>query len=177
MWLFPRFWTHFAFSMLPPERAREGRLGASSRTISSTCIDFRKCYKNQLILNDFAPADHPDRSRRPFLRNRKSRCRLGNTHMFGLEWSFLSSFIKVAVGGGPGRCDPPDRPGSTPNRSYLACQSDIWMRSMSCRCTIFCKPQTVFCHRRSLATILQRLNDRQNRPASGPPDINCPINP
>ena len=54
-----------------PKRTRLDLFGMHFPSISSTCIDFRKCYKNQWILNDFAPADHPDRSRRPFLAKSK----------------------------------------------------------------------------------------------------------
>ena len=119
------FWTHFAFSMSPPERAREGRLGASSRTISSTCIDFRKCYKNQWILNDFVPADHPDRSRRPFLAKSKIALPLRKYPHFRSSTSDFHHVIGCHLRGGSSRPPPSDRtPKSAQNRSHLTCQPD-----------------------------------------------------
>ena len=54
-----------------PKRTRIDLFRMHFPSISSICIDFRKCYKNQWILNDFAPADRPDRSRRPFFAKSK----------------------------------------------------------------------------------------------------------
>ena len=51
LWLFPRFQTFRIFD----DAAGEGsgcRLGASWRAQCRSRIDFRKCYKNQLIFND-----------------------------------------------------------------------------------------------------------------------------
>ena len=95
--------------MLPPEKAREGRLGASSRTISSTCTDFRKSHKNQWISNDFAPADHPDRSRRPFFAKSKIALPLGKDPPFRSSPSDFHHAIRCPLRGGPSRPPTSDR--------------------------------------------------------------------